>query len=87
MLSCYPAVTPALAPAASATTALAPAADKMAANMILPGEPLLFYTVSPPPVLGSIPSAPATMFPFMTPAPNVNGVTLAAQFIPVSCSQ
>ena len=87
MLSCYPAVAPTLAPAAT-TPALAHAADKMAANMILPGEPLLFYTVSPPPVLASnLQSSPAAaMFPFMTSAPGMNGMALAPQYIPVSWS-
>ena len=76
-----------LAPAAT-TPALAHAADKMAANMILPGEPLLFYTVSPPPVLASnLQSSPAAaMFPFMTSAPGMNGMALAPQYIPVSWS-
>ena len=77
---------PAQAPAAAAAAAAAfVQSPNMAANVILPGEPLVFYTMSPPPVITASLQAPASMIPIMATAPTVNGVAaLTSPFIPVS---
>ena len=83
-----PQLQPVLAAAAAAAAATAPAqqapAAAMAANVILPGEPLVFYTMSSPPVITASLQAPASMIPIMATAPTINGMALTSPFIPVS---
>ena len=82
-----PQLQPVLAAAAAAAAATAPAQQApaaMAANVILPGEPLVFYTMSSPPVITASLQAPASMIPIMATAPTINGMALTSPFIPVS---